>query len=260
MKRLKKLLFLFLTAILFPVGGWAAESFNIDINGYISQGFMISNRNNYLAKTEKGSFQFNELGINFSTELTDKLRVGIQLAARDLGDTGNDKVIIDWAFADYRWKDWLGLRVGKIKIPLGFYSKTRDIDMVRTSILLPQSIYGETYRDTSTAMKGIGGYGELSLNALGDVSYQVLFGTLDISKESSTTKAAEINGRFEVGKYDIGNLYCWAIIWETPVEGLRIGACREKMDMKINAALTGDMTVPVPFPPFTMTIAEKARP
>ena len=152
MKPLQKLFFVFLVSVFIPVSALTQESFKIDIHGYISQGYLISNRNNFLANTENGTFHFNELGINFSTELTEKIRLGIQFAARDLGDSGNDKVIIDWAYADYQWRDWLGLRLGKIKMPVGFYNKTRDIDMLRTFILLPQGIYLENYRDACTSV------------------------------------------------------------------------------------------------------------
>ncbi len=262
MKTTKRLFFLFAVFlfsifILLPAGVFAGEGFKVDINGYISQGFLVSNGNNYLADTEEGSFQFNELGINFSTELTDKLRVGIQLAARDLGDLGNDKIIVDWAYADYRWRDWLGIRVGIIKIPIGLYNKTRDLDMLRTSVLLPQSIYSETFRDSLTSVKGFGGYGNVPLKGLGDFSYQVLFGTMNIDKEGGTSKAAEAGGDLKVKKYEVNKVYCWAVDWETPLEGLRIGASQVYTDLEAISVLTKDITVPVSFPPYTLTIAER---
>jgi len=113
----------------------------IDIHGLISQGFLKSDDNNFLANdSEDGTFQYNDMGINFSKKLTEQIRLGLQLFARDLGDIGNDDVELDWAFADYRWKDWLGLQVGKIKFPHGLYGETRDIDALRTNILLPQHV------------------------------------------------------------------------------------------------------------------------
>jgi hypothetical protein len=257
MKKSMRLLLVILIYLSLPVGGWGEEHSEIDIHGYISQGFMYSNRNNYLADTKNGTFQFNELGINFATDVTDKLRLGIQLAARDLGDLGNDRVMIDWAYADYRWRDWLGFRVGRIKLPIGLYNKTRDIDIVRTFILLPQGIYSESFRDILASMKGIDAYGEVPLRALGDISYQVLFGTISIPKDGSTTKIAEGRGRVKVEKYEPDKMFLWAMIWETPLKGLRIGASQENTGMKSFATLTKDLTVPVPFPPYTITIAEQ---
>jgi len=38
--------------------------------------------------------------------------------------------------------------VGKLKVPYGFYGKTRDIDSLRTGILLPQGVYMEYIRSS----------------------------------------------------------------------------------------------------------------
>ena len=37
----------------------------------------------------------------------------------------------DWFDLDYRWKDWLGLRAGRVKLPYGLYNDTSDIDAAR---------------------------------------------------------------------------------------------------------------------------------
>jgi hypothetical protein len=58
---------------------------SIDVHGFASQGFIKTNANNYLAQSKRGSFEFTEVGINFTKELTDNLRLGIQLFSRRLG-------------------------------------------------------------------------------------------------------------------------------------------------------------------------------
>ncbi len=77
-----------------------AELGEIDIHGFISQGYMKSDHNNYLTDTEDGSFQFNDMGINFRTWAAPGLSIGAQFFASDLGELGNDQVTIDWAVAD----------------------------------------------------------------------------------------------------------------------------------------------------------------
>jgi hypothetical protein len=149
----------FISVLSFPGGNLQAVEgeigpYPIDIHGFISQGFLKSDRNNFYAKTQDGTFQFDEFGLTFGVDLTDRLRGGIQLLARDLGEIGNNKVEIDWAHLDYRWRDWLGLRAGKIKVPYGFYNETRDLDMLRTSIFLPSSLYAEDIRDAYNAIQG----------------------------------------------------------------------------------------------------------
>ncbi len=138
----------------------AFDTDQIQIRGFISQGYLISDQNDfYFAETEDGTFQFNEFGINFSAEPTDNLRLGLQLLSRDLGKFGNSEIELDWAFGDYRFRNWMGVRVGKMKRPVGLYNQSRDIDAVRTSILLPSSLYNEAFRNPTLATTGIGLYG-----------------------------------------------------------------------------------------------------
>ena len=87
----------------------------------------------------------------------------MQLFSRDLGDAANNKINLDWAYADYRQWDWLGLRIGRVKLPIGLYNETRDMDMLRTCIVLPQGIYNELERDNLIALNGMGLYGHVDM-------------------------------------------------------------------------------------------------
>ena len=141
----------------------------IDIHGFASQGYLYSDENNFFtANTKDGTFAYNEVGINFSTQPIDDLRIGMQLFSRDLGEMGNNDITVDWALGDYRVKDWLGIRAGKIKRPLGLYNDVRDADMARTVIFLPQGIYPEIQRDVINAIQGAELYGNLPLSSAGD--------------------------------------------------------------------------------------------
>src|SRR5712692_7441501 len=97
--------------------GSSDELLSIEVHGFASQGFIKTTDNNYLAHSKDGSFEFTEAGINFTKELTDKLRFGLQLFGRKLGPTGDYNAKLDWFYVDYRWADWLGLRAGRVKLP-----------------------------------------------------------------------------------------------------------------------------------------------
>ncbi|MDM8539221.1 hypothetical protein QUF70_20900, partial [Desulfobacterales bacterium HSG17] len=212
--------------IKFQVNADCAEFADLEIHGFISQGYLSSNENNYQADTKQGSFQFNEMGINFGKNLTDNLRIGLQIFSRDLGNTGNNEVEIDWAYGDYRWQDWLGLRVGLVKMSEGIYNETRDIDMLRTFVLLPQGVYNETLRDSITRMWGTEIYGEIPLNSIGNFSYRILIGTYTPDADNSgLTKFIEDASPFamEYLDYDNGIQYNGSLQWHSPVDGLRIG-------------------------------------
>lgn len=163
----------------------------VDIHGFISQGYLKSTDNNFFADTKKGTTQFNEAGINFSTDVTERLRIGLQILAYDLGDIGNNTLTLDWAVADYHWRDWLGLRIGNLKMMHGLYNETRDIDMLRTSIFLPQSVYNESWRESTSSIQGAGIYGEIPAGFLGSFSYGGQYGSLNMPKDGGAAKLAE---------------------------------------------------------------------
>ena len=56
--------------------GSSDDAFSVDVHGFVSQGFIRSTANNYLADSRNGSFEMTEVGLNFNKQLTDK---GIEL-------------------------------------------------------------------------------------------------------------------------------------------------------------------------------------
>jgi hypothetical protein len=180
----KTIILLFMCLSLLTVGAVSAYEGlgNVEIHGFISQGYLQSTEYDYSGiKTEDGSFEFNEMGINFSTTPVEGLRLGAQLFSRDYGKLGNDGIELDWAYGDYRLNNYLGVRAGKVKIAVGLYNETRDVDAVRTSIMLPNAIYQEQNRDVFAGIKGAGIYGELPAG----FSYQMVYGVGGVSEESN---------------------------------------------------------------------------
>ncbi|NUO20008.1 hypothetical protein HUU59_11215 [bacterium] len=230
-----------------------AQTQGLYVNGFASQGFVTTSANQLLVdRSEKGSFEYNEVGTTVLATPTDKLRVGIQFLARDLGLEGNNQVFIDWAGGDYQWQDYLGARVGKIKLPLGFHNQGRDIDMLRTSVLLPQCVYNEGLRDFVLAHEGMSLYGNVPLHNTGYFDYEVWCGTLNIPNPRS----GFWGGSFELGGFNsapavaqevlmeygadsstiaveyLGSqnekvlfpvVYGGAFTWSPPIPGLRLG-------------------------------------
>ena len=76
MRTIKALLIIFNLVSSLSYAGEGVTS--VDIHGFISQGYLKTDHNNYLAQSEKGSFQFNEMALNFGTDLTENLRFGCQ--------------------------------------------------------------------------------------------------------------------------------------------------------------------------------------
>jgi len=227
MKKISALIFVILIIFGGEIVG-AVELNGIDIHGFISQGYLLSDKNNALGNSEDGSFQFNEMGINFSREMTENLRLGIQIFSRDLGQFENNKVIVDWAYGDYHWKDRIGFRAGIIRQAHGLYNQTRDVDMLRTAILLPPGVYDESNRDYMSRIQGASVYGEIPMQSAGSLSYMFLIGSKHIDENGVLAKWVEAPGIYTVTDFNSGIFYNGKFEWRTPVRGLRIGASGTK--------------------------------
>jgi hypothetical protein len=193
------------------------EMGQLQVHGFISQGFLFTSDNNYLANSSRGSFEFTELGLNFSLQPMDRLTLGLQIFSHDLGPIGDYRATLDWYSVDYHWQDWLGIRAGRVKLPFGLYNDISDIDSARTAIFLPQSIYPAQNRDFLLAQTGFELYGYRGLGAAGGLDYRMYGGTifLDIRPQpGSPVTAVDLNVPFVAG----GRL-----MWAAPVEGLRLG-------------------------------------
>jgi hypothetical protein len=190
----------------------------VEIHGFASQGFILTKDVSYLsAKTTEGSFRFSEVGINLTKSIGDRLRIGAQLFAQNLGPTGNYNAKMDWFYLDYRLFDWLGLRAGRAKIPFGLYNEINDIDSARNPILLPQSVYPIQNRNYLLAQTGGELYGYLKVGAAGALDYRAYAGTIYFD----TTSTA--GSPYQILRLDTPFVVGGRLLWETPIDGMRLG-------------------------------------
>lgn len=204
---------------------------SLEAHAFVSQGFIYStNQVNYLAVSNRGSFEFTELGLNLTKALTDNLRFGLQLFAHDLGPIGRYRVKPDWYYLDYSYRDWLGVRAGRVKIPFGLYNDVSDIDSARASILLPQSVYPAVDRDILLAVTGVEAYGRVTGRA-GALDYRAYGGTIFLDADSTSNSGSVSNSRVP---YVVGA----RLMWETPLRGLTVGGTFQAV------RLDADITLP----------------
>jgi hypothetical protein len=213
----------------------------IEVHAFVSQGALVSTANNYLAKSARGTLEFAEVGINFTSQVTDRLRLGLQLFAHDLGSSGNYSAKADWFYLDYRWRDWLGIRAGRTKLPFGLYNEQNDVDAARVAVLLPQSIYPISSRDFLLAQTGVELYGYASLRAAGALEYRLYGGTIFLDTSTNTA----------IKSLDVPYLAGGRLMWETPVEGLRLGGSVQAL--RLAFAFTPDPTMPT-MPPVSAAL------
>jgi hypothetical protein len=213
---------------------------SVEVHAFGSQGFIATTKNNYIdTNSTHGSFQFSEIGINFTKVLVDKLRFGVQLFAEDLGPTGSYNARADWFYLDYRWQDWLGLRAGRVKIPFGLYNEINDVDSARISVLLPQSVYPIQNRDYLLAQTGGELYGYLRLGRLGALDYGGYAGTIFLDPADASTQPGS---PIQIVNINVPYLVGGRVMWETPVEGLRLGGSIQVLRLDLQL-LAGTQTV-----------------
>src|SRR2546428_810702 len=206
----------------------------LQIHGFISQGFLLTSANDYLAHSSEGSFEFTEIGLNFTLPATDRLTLGLQIFSHDLGPIGDYRATLDWYYLDYHWRDWLGIRAGRVKLPFGLYNDINDIDSARTAVLLPQSIYPAQNRDFLLAQTGAEIYGYQHLGEAGALDYRLYAGTifLDLKQQpGSPITVLDLDVPYVVGG---------RVLWGLPIEGLRLGASLQALrldtDLRVPSA------------------------
>src|SRR5688500_7112658 len=151
---------------------------NLQIHGIASQAWLkSSDKNNVFGKSssDSGSFDFRELGLNASMRPRSNLQFSAQMLSRTAGEGSPGNIRLDYGFIDYTFlsgeNNKMGIRLGRMKNPLGFYNDTRDVPFTRPSILLPQSIYFDRTRKLAIAADGGHLYGEYRSD-MGVLSFQ----------------------------------------------------------------------------------------
>jgi len=193
---------------------------NIQFGGFASQGYLQSSANDYLGKTEDGTFDFREYGANASWS-SGPWRIGGQIFGEKLGEYGDDKIKLDWATLDYQPTQYFGVRVGRVKMPRGLYNEALDLDSVRPYVLLPQSVYDARLRDFNAAFNGAMIFGNIEAHKVGSFDYRLFYGHMPLTTDSGASDYFNNDSNVPVKRIHIDAIRGGALYWNTPVNGLR---------------------------------------
>lgn len=155
---------------------------DIKLHGFLTQGYFLTSDNRIFGTSDsEGSFDFTEAGLNASWTPNADFRLAAQVLFRRAGIGHENDFELDFGLLDYTFLSAadhrLGARIGRVKIPYGFYNDTRDVIFTRPTILLPQSIYPDRTRNLSLSADGGLVYGEYR-NELGTLSLELGGGIL----------------------------------------------------------------------------------
>ncbi|HEX3135827.1 MAG TPA: hypothetical protein VHX44_19855, partial [Planctomycetota bacterium] len=206
---------------------------NLETHGFVSFGYLKSWGNNWLGDTLDGTDEFWEAAGNVIARPMDHLRLGAQLFVRDLGTSGNGQVELDWAYADWRFADAIGVQVGRVKMPFGLYSESLDVDAGRSSVFLP-IMYPNRAREILLSTDGAKLYG-----TLGDFDWAVYGGQHQLDNDGDfATYFAYRTGLDKVESIKADAELGAMLHWYTPIKGL---ASRLSFASLHNLELTGTM-------------------
>lgn len=148
----------------------------LQIHGFASTTMVNTTANNYYGRGEDWTVDFTELGLNASYQLNQRILLAAQALGRRAGKMYDGSPSLDYALADLSilsaTDHSVGLRLGRIKNPLGLYNETRDVPFTRPGIFLPQTVYYDKVRNLLLSSDGAMLHAE-SFGALGNLSLVV---------------------------------------------------------------------------------------
>jgi len=196
----------------------------VQLGGFFSQGWLYGSDNNYPTADKGGTWDFREMAVNASTTVGSHLRIGGQVFAQRLGELGRDKVILDWAVADYNVSPVFGIRAGRVKYPKGLYGEALDLDIVRPFVFLPGSVYSPVMRDFSASFNGGMAYGSIDAGK-GSFDYKVFGGRIPMSPDQGVAEFYNNAGFYTAPgatALSMDSVLGGQLTWNTPVSGLKL--------------------------------------
>jgi hypothetical protein len=144
-----------------------ASALDYQLHGFATQGYVVSEGNNVFGDSTHGSHDYYEVGLNGAARLHPDVLVSAQAYAREAGATDDERVRLDFGLVDYRFLHGAeanaGVRLGRVKNPLGFFNDTRDTAFTRPGILMPMSVYQDNQGQRSIVFSsdGLQAYGDI---------------------------------------------------------------------------------------------------
>jgi hypothetical protein len=178
---------------------------NLRIDGFVSEGYTRTSHNHDLVADPRGTFNFSSYSLLFKADVTDRFQVwSLLFSSSELKDT----VVLDWAFGEYIFNDRFHLKVGKIPLPIGIYSETRDITPVLPTSVLP-GFYNERAAFSPGALKGLSLVGSFPLGGDWKLPYDLYGGYGNDNRTDSEPLDNVVGTRLWI---------------KPPIEALRFGA------------------------------------
>lgn len=215
----------------------------LHLHGFASQALVHSSANRYFGNSPSTSFDFTELGLNASYQIDPRLLLAGQVLSRRAGEMYDGTPSLDYAVIDFTpiadAERRGGLRIGRIKNPIGLYNETRDVPFTRPGIFLPQAIYYDKIRNVLLSYDGVMLYGDL-FKEFGNLSLALGLGRSVIDENVEWAYfGADFDGDLKADgvNWKVGSLW-----YSTPTERFRVGLSALATEMSFDAGPAAPLT------------------
>ena len=227
---------------------------NIQVHGYLTQGFGASDSLPILGITNKGSADYRAAAVQVRAALTSKDVAVVQLANRRMGESSTNNldnaVSVQWAYYQRRLGGGLSAKLGRAPMPKGIFNEVRKVGTVLPFYRAPYNFYTESYETVDGAILSHSlslGSWALESNAFGGVADFRQSGSSTVYKP---TFAATPNGPVMTGvtplkdsAYTVKERVqqtAGAQFWlSTPIDGLRVGVGATRFKLNAYQELSG---------------------
>lgn len=189
------------------------NSRDLQLHGFIAQGIIDVNGSDFVNDDGSLSTELTELGINASYQLNSQFRLAGQVVYLDGGNRYEQGVRIDYALVDWlalvneNWQ--LNVYLGRFKNNHWLYSSSRTVPFARPSIILPQSVYFDGFRDIAVGSDGVGLKLSHSDDDLGNIDFNLTYGHSHISDEQGKNLLSEFATGNAEQKFDLQASMYW---------------------------------------------------
>ncbi len=221
---------LVVTFIMFP---WNVIA-NVNWHGFVAQGLIHTKDTSFVDPDDEFNLKLTELGINGSIDLTPSIRIAGQAVYLNGGNRYPEGARLDYLFADFDLFDEtslsLNLHLGRYKNYHWLYSATRDVPHTRPSIILPQSVYFDGFRDIAVGSDGAALVGNYS-NNIGEWEFNWSYGNSPVSRDQTRDFFSDLS----TGSTDQDFVHQFSTFLSPNAGPLQIGISLMESDFSYNA-------------------------
>lgn len=190
-----------------------SNSQDFQLHGFISQGVIDVDGSDFVNDSGEVSTELTELGLNGSYQLSNKVRLAAQVVYLDGGNRYEKGFRVDYALIDwsaYNSEYWqANIYLGRFKNNHWLYSSSRVVPFARPSIILPQSVYFDGFRDIAVGSDGAAIKISHSDDNLGNFDLQLSYGASPISDEQIKNILSEYAQGTAKQEYETHGSFYW---------------------------------------------------